>query len=136
MEYFLERKKRTVNIKIDPGKTPIDLYDFVAERGVFKMTFASEDSARLFMSRGDFWIKGRFCKITRPTQQNHKVRVHWAPHYLPDPIIVEEVEKISGVRVYQVFHEKSNREGLKHVHTNVRTFVVQAENIDVLSQFM
>ena len=29
VEFFLDRKKRTVNIKIVPGKTPIDRYDFV-----------------------------------------------------------------------------------------------------------
>ena len=79
-ETYLNRKKRTVELQVSPGKHTLDRTDFcplieqlvglesllafgpTSERGGFQMTFTTEDAANKFYQYGTFYIHDRTVK--------------------------------------------------------------------------
>ena len=153
-ESYLDRKKRTVELQVAPGKHLLDRTDFcpyinhsvglasllafgpTSERGSYQLTFATEEAARQFLQAGSFFIHDRMVKVNMVAEARYRIRIHWVPYYIPDSAVIDTLEAIPGVRVHHIYHEKLNKPGLEKVGGNVRTAVVQATNTDNIPQFV
>ena len=154
LDIYKDRKNRTVNIYIERGTVPVDRYDFAAyvdhtvgasnlvafgptaDRGIYQLTFKTENHVKQFCSYGDFFIKERACKIESSFEKEHKIKIHWLPYYIPDQVIISELEKIPGLKVIHGWQEHSAKEGLKHVLTNVRVYSVRISSLEYIPQFV
>jgi hypothetical protein len=56
-----------------------------------------------------------------------RIRVHWAPYFIPQTVINAEIQKFCKVK--QAEFEKSIAKGMEHVNTLIRAFHVETQSV-------
>lgn len=154
-DLFQDRMSRTVEVSVDPGVAPVDRYTFgehiestvrlkqleaigpTANRNVFQLTFFTVEAAREFADSGDFTIKGgQQAKVAPLTKAKIRMRVHKVPHYVTMSKVVDALEHNGKLKVQHAHMERSRVKGFEHVFTLVRVFIVTADSMYDVPDFI
>jgi hypothetical protein len=144
--------RRTVEIRVQGNGPSLTRYDFAsyiedvvgldsleacgptARRGVYHLTFEHESDAEKFFDEGDFVVNDTKCFLDRvrirEKDQKCKVRVHRLPHYIPNSVVTNILERDGETKVITVYEDKCSQQGFEHVYSLTRTFVIRTKHIE------
>jgi len=93
------------------------------------LTVSTEEEAADLLSLGMMSVAGKSGFISTLDDTAHRVRIHWAPYHLSQPVLTAALKAAlpDGANVVQSGYEKSMVKGLEHVSTLVRYAVVSYE---------
>jgi len=90
------------------------------------LTVKKEEEAADLLSEGVLLVNGKTGFISTLDDTTHRVRIHWAPYHLSQPVLTAALEAALplGASIVQTGFEKSMVKGMEHVSTLVRFAVI------------
>ena len=101
----------------------------------WELTFSTQLATTQFLTQGTFVIRGHQARVNSVQQNRFKIRLHWVPYYVSNESFVDVFER-NYVKVHSADFEKSSVEGLEHVRTLIRFFIVETDKPENIPHFI
>src|SRR5271165_4769818 len=145
-DFWRERLDRTVRLSLPTSGRPYTRADFLQQVNdvvglsalqalgptslshVWEITFKMAAQKAIFVSNGDFVVKGLNCAVNDVRKVRHRVRLHWVPYYVP----MSQFESLltqRGCKVISASFDVSAVRGCEEVHSLIRTIVIETDQI-------
>ena len=90
----------------------------------------SDEAKDLLLAAGQLLVKDKFVfRVRSADRDQFKVRIHWAPPYLPNEVITDFLSKYG--KVHAISFEKCASKGFEGVRTGVRSVVMSGRKQDI-----
>ena len=124
-EYFLPSLQSVI------GKIPENVVSFgpLAKNNEWHIVLKSDEAKNKLLSAGQLLVKGAVFWVRSADSDQFRVRVLWAPPYLPNEVITSNLAR-SG-KVVSISHELSVTKGFEGVRTGVRTVIMSGKKDDI-----
>lgn len=107
----------------------IEALGTVKYNNMWEVTFKSKDGADRLLQHGSIGVGHVSGRLTSMDATRVKIRIHWAPHWLPNKAIQVAMKQQlpSTASLEGIGEEKSSIKGLQHVATLVRFAIVKCQ---------
>ena len=101
----------------------------LAMNNEWHIVFKTDEAKNKLLLAGQLHVKGVVFWVRSADSDQFRVRVLWAPPYLPNEVITDNLAK-SG-KVISIHHELSVTKGVEGVRTGVRTVIMCGKKEDI-----
>ena len=91
---------------------------------IWHICFFDSEIAIYVLTFESFTVKSKLAQMNPLQEEMYKLRVHWAPYWVPNDAITQKLEA-ENIRVYNEYHETYPD---TNIRTMVRVFIIAAES--------
>ena len=97
------------------------------QNSVWYVTLTSEEATAELLEKGQIDIRGRTGFIFGQGSSLHRMRIHWAPYFMPQATLIAHLKRIlpTDAKIEGFGFEKSKIQDAQHIATGVRYVIIR-----------